>query len=282
MEKTALLKNGTEYLTLPCTNSTLRNQPLLRRREPLINETISPGMIQEGNEITGCIVCRLTKDCVPDLFKIILNRTTEEGHVSGTKGLFRHKLTPGNPEDVIFTLVRETESERTVYPDLVYTGYELRAVRGKPVYLRIDVSGETEIVAEDNPVKLSEITNGRFFFFNGDEILINDKEINDISGFHLMLEIKETQINLKLILQRKETTNSDFRVMRNDLNVGMNFTVPDEYEPGRKGTFQLSVKDAVFTGEESFQDDEGTWGRESRYCLTEQIEAVVYTETEGI
>ena len=83
-------------------------------------------------------------------------------------------------------------------------------------------------------------------------------------------------------IRRKETDQTDFSFMRDEISAELTFTNPEEYEPGYKASFTVTLERLVYEGEESYPDARGVWGRNFRYRVYGKLKVRAYTNNEEL
>lgn len=282
MERISVTRENREELLLPVTRNTIRTIPTLIDKRPAVGKTITRYRLITGKEITGCIVSRLTMNTAPLLFLLAVGEIEEEGHRIGTRGTYYHDLATREGGFLYFGIAITTERTVTHYPDLITEGFELRGERGGALYLKLELKGSVETIREndeDIPVLKSE----RFFFFYGHEITIRGTTYHDTAGFSIQGRQEwDGAKQYTVSIRRKETGTNDFEAMRDDITAEMRFENPDEYEPGYKAGFTVTMLKLVYEGEESYPDNTGIWGRDFRYRGYGKLGIRVYTKEKDI
>jgi len=282
METITVIRDNRENKIIPATRNTIRYVPLLLDKKPTAGKNIIIKPQITGKKITGCIVSRMTITTAPILLLLVTGEIEIEGHRPQTRGIYYHELITLDTSLYYFGIETKTETHIQEYLDLNVMSFELRGERGSAVYMKINVRGRTETISENIEV-LEELKSERYFFLYGNEISLNGEVIEDTAGFILEGKLlHETVKTHTFRIRRKETDNSDFSFMREEISAELTFTNPEEYEAGYKASFSISLERLIYEGEESYPDASGVWGRNFRYRVYGKLKVCVYTNTEEL
>jgi hypothetical protein len=199
------------------------------------------------------VVTPLTIENVPVLFALALGEAGAPEFVSGTHGLYRHRLFLRPFEDsAFFDLIRERES-RVVYEGCRVKGFELRIFRGEAVKLKMDISGEYgpgPYPYEDLP----EVKTAERFKEDGVKYEINGNANTNIYGLTLNAAKKagtHTEVRIHRILRNEELGESI-----DSLTVTARL-FRDTYERGACGCFRLHLSKLLLMADETTVDAPG-------------------------
>lgn len=159
---------------LPYTLETLREEPQETVLDPLIGYilplTTIPNPIT-ALKILGCIVTRVSDEIIEPLAILL---------VTG----------PRNPFDLIINRI----AEQRIYKNLKLLGYQIRANRDEPLYLRIDIEG-TEATDWDHTTPDLPWEQKETLEYKEGDICIDGAALPGIHRFSLTKTYRETEAN---------------------------------------------------------------------------------------
>jgi len=159
-------------VALPFTEETLRVQPILEVREPLLGLAVPRFDLTRRSVTAGCVVTRAGRCSFPALLHACLGCREEPVHVPESRGMFSTGFSLAEEIDGFpqFDLVADRGVERLRYPGLRARGFELRGLVSEPLYLRVDVCGG-EAAADFDPVP--ELAEEEHFYFEPGAVVVD-------------------------------------------------------------------------------------------------------------
>jgi hypothetical protein len=260
---------------LPYSEETIREAVSLLTEEAAIEGDGGCRAVRKSAGVTGCAVTPLTIENVPLLFTLVFGEAGRPEFVSGTRGLYRHRLFLRPFEDsTAFDLIRERE-KRVVYENCRVKGFELRIFRGEAVKLKIDIAGEygpgpypcTETAGTKNAERFKE---------DGVTYEINGNTNTDIYGLTIAATKNEgtkTEVRIHRILRR----NEELPLAIENLTITARL-FRDHYEWRLPGTFRLHLSRLLLMADETAVNAPGAVIGPLRYYAAGNISADVFSE----
>jgi hypothetical protein len=265
----SITRDGRTLTDIPYIIETLRVVPTLVPRKPTLGNSLPSCYVKTDEEVTGCIVTRLTPRAVPELLYLTCGEVTEEGHEIGSRNLYFQDLAVSQNAPTEFTVEFRYENRIRQYPDLQVVGFTLRGEYDSALELKIDIQGIEEEITQTQDA-LPDTPLERYFFNHHSQVSLNDDDLDDVVAFELEGNYDYDQVGEKRLsfrVRRRELNDSDFSSMRNPVTFTLQCHCPWEYEEGFSACFEFTL-DTVFEGEESFRDDQEVQSREFRYLVT--------------
>ena len=174
-------------IALPFSEETLRMQPVVEEREPLLGMAASGYETVIRRETTGCVVTRVGRTSLPALLHACLGTAEEAVHVPETRGTFSTDFRLAEKFDGFpsFSLVADRGVEKLCYQVLSARGFELRGVLDEPLYLRLDVSGRE---ASTSFEAMPELTEEEYFYFETGSVVVDGVSMPDVYEFALSVD----------------------------------------------------------------------------------------------
>ena len=176
-----------EVTALPFTEDTLRLQPVVETRMPLLGAAVPAYERVRGHATTGCVVTRVGRASLPALLAACLGEREEAVHVPETRGLFATAFSLCDTFDGFpsFDLVADRGVERVRYRGLRSRGFEMRGLVDEPLYVRVDVSGgEAEASFEAMP----ELSDEEHFSLEAGSVVVDGVAMPDVYEIALAVE----------------------------------------------------------------------------------------------
>jgi hypothetical protein len=198
--------------------------------------------------------------------------------VSESRNLYLYTLNLLPLEDSTrFDLVQDRGGSRMLYEGCAVSGFELRAVRGEAVKLKLDISGGRPPVVYPYTDSLKTETGERF---NGDCVTyrINGTEYTNIYGLTIAAR-KEGGTRTELWIKRAVEKGPGLPGVIDELIVTAQL-LRDTYEYRRYGMFRLRLSRLVMTADETAADCAGAVIGPLRYYCAGTVHAEVFSNEE--
>jgi hypothetical protein len=259
------LKTANREAALLYSEETIREKMILLREEASVEGDGYCRALRVSGGVTGCVVTPLTLETAPLLFCLAMGGEEEPVYVSETRNLYSRRLRLLPTEDSIrFAVEQDRGGSRKRYEGCVVVGFELRALRGQAIKLKLDIRGEQASVARPDQDAVFLKREERFM---GDRVVcrINGAEYRNIYGFTLTAR-KEGGTKTKLWIRRAVERGSDLPEFIEELTIGAEL-LRDEYECRRRGMFRLRLSRLALESDETTVDcADGVIGPLRYYC----------------
>jgi len=176
-----------QSVALPFTEETLRVQPALEVREPLLGLAVPRFDLTRRRVTAGCVVARTGRASIAALLHVCLGCREEPVHVPETRGMYSSGFSLAEAIDGFpkFDLVADRGVERLRYRDLRARGFELRGLVSEPLYLRVDVSGGEAAASFDTVPELAE---EEHFYFEQGAVVVDGVAMRGVYEFALSVD----------------------------------------------------------------------------------------------
>lgn len=168
-ECTITLIQTTNLTPLPYTLETLREEPQETALDPLVGYILPLTTIPNGTKILGCVVTRVSDETIEPLANLIHN-----GHRN------------------LFSILLNRIVEKRIYQHLKLDGYQIRASRDEPLYIRLDIEG-TEATDWDHTTPDIQWEQKETLDYKDGDIRIDGAALPGIHRFTLTNHKQETE-----------------------------------------------------------------------------------------
>jgi len=174
-------------VALPFAEETLRMQPVVVKREPLLGMAAPRHQTVLREETTGCVVTRVGRTSLPALFRACFGSADAPVHIPETRRMFAVDFGLAEKFDGFpgFSLVADRGVEKLCYQALSARGFELRGLRDEPLYLRLDVSGRE---ASTSFEAMPELTEEEYFYFETGSVVVDGVSMPGVYEFALSVD----------------------------------------------------------------------------------------------
>lgn len=168
-ECTITLNQNANLTPLPYTIETLREESQETALDPLIGNILPLTTIPNGIKILGCVVTRVSDETIEPLANLLF---------TGNRNLF--------------SILLNRIAEQRIYQNLRLIGYEIRANRDEPLYIRLDVEG-TEAYDWDHTTPNIQWEQTETLEYEDGDIRIEGLALPGIHRFILTNQKQETE-----------------------------------------------------------------------------------------
>jgi hypothetical protein len=259
---------GTRHV-LPFTEETLRAEPIIEKREALLGRGNCPYLMKRWERTTGCFTTRLAPRFLPELLGVLLGDTTGPVHVPETRDMFMTEALfaegPGGLPP--FDLFLDRGVERTLYGDLKVRGFEIRADREGPLYLRVDVAGPgpaRPALPDEDP----DVPDEEYFYFLEKSVRLNGRCLPSVYAFSIEADTGLTAFPGGRILHGEKTLRCTLHAAldeetarlpeRETHDIEFSFRLENTFpEPGRTPALTLLCSEMILLKDQKEADSPG-------------------------
>jgi hypothetical protein len=175
-----------------------------------------------------------------------------------------------------FDLAQDRSGSRKLYEGCAVAGFELRAVRGEAVKLKLDISGERRAAIYPYQ-EMASTEMGERFMGDGVTYRINGTEYAHIYGFTLAAK-KEGGTKTELWIKRALENGSDMPDVVEELTITAQL-LREKHEYRHYGMFRITLKRLVLMADETAVDAADAVIGPLRYYVAGTVTAEVFTNS---